>query len=287
MNIFPDTQPSLNNYRSLSTRASGVLVIVVGIFLCLISFFWWITGSEIFFRPLFHYISATVFLALGILGIATGLALYACINWARIVTIIFAIALISPPPFSASNWISTLFEYLPFLFIGLWWLIHFSTHETDLEFSSESPALITAVAWLLILQLTNCFSIFFSRTPFFIAGHQLVGKHAEIASIIFSICGFIGGIALLRKYKWGYWLALSYYSFFFVSTLINDFSPQVRAATDQIVLETLSKAHLSPTYLPKGQTFSFIDPLILLICLGFLWPKYDAAIRPKIPQPSL
>jgi hypothetical protein len=159
----------------------------------------------------------------------------------------WAIVLVSPSaplPASISGWVGELICVL----IGFWWLMLFIGKVADEEFTgSESaavPAAILAVSWLLILELPWLPLAWMLKTPIFLYGRYIGAPYSHVISTTLSVLSFVVGVALLKRSKLAFWLAVSLQVFYFTSSVVTDFTPSAIAEINRAIA-SLTKKSLS------------------------------------------
>ena len=153
----------------------------------------------------------------GGLGIATSWGPLERSRWAQVAAIMCAIGLISPrttPPADIAGWIGELI----FIGIGIWWLMLFTGKAADEEFTSDSlavPAAVSAVSWLLILDLLSVPIAGLWETPIFFYGHLVPVPYSQVSSTSLCVVSFMLGVALLKRSRLAFWLAFGLQVFTF------------------------------------------------------------------------
>lgn len=171
---------------------------------------------------------ATIFVAFGVWGISTGIAIFCRRGWARVSTLVFAAILIF---FAASACLAMVFAPFPaqavvaqrtleivraalvgfyalLTVIGIWWLVLFNLKSTREYFERDAPAApsarplsVSVIGWYLLTGALFCLGAAVMRWPAFVFGTVLVRWGAVTSYVaLFAAQGVLGaGLLKLRE----------------------------------------------------------------------------------------
>jgi len=259
-----------------SVSGAGVLAIISGaasLLFGIVTLF----GLSTEPRTLTLAVAGLMILAGG-LGIATGWGLLKRSRWAQVLAIICAIELVSPNalPADVSGWVGELISVA----IGVWWLRLFVGKLADDEFTNaESPTVpgaVLAVSWLLISDLLSVPLEWKLRTPTFLYGHIFAPPYSIIISATICVVSFVVGAALLKRSRLGFWLAIGLQVFGSTNAVVTNFTPKAMAELNRIVASVVERWHITGSS-GIGRTFSFLEPIVIGLCLIFSWQGFKTA----------
>jgi hypothetical protein len=173
--------------------------------------------------------------------------------------------------------------------VAIWWLILFSQKSIRQLFDALSappkgpldesgfpitaprtriPVPIAVVAWVHIGSgVLALFFWHFHQSRLLLLGHIFRGPTAAAMTVAFCVVAFVGGVGLLRRRLWAFWLTVCYESFVIVSGTISLLSPE------RLVLrkEITASYELKPRHvILPDQFFDAIAFLTLLMSAAFL-----------------
>jgi len=198
----------------------------------------------------------------------------------------WAIVLVSPSaplPATVSGWVDDLI----YILVGFWWLMLFMGKVADEEFTgSESavPAAILAVSWLLILELPWLPLAWMLKKPIFLYGRYIGAPYSHVISTALSVLGFVVRVALLKRSRLAFWLAVSLQIFYFTSSVVTDFTPSAIAEINRAIA-SLTTGWQITGFSGTGRTLSFFEPMVIGVCLMLSWQRFKTA--PETVQNTL
>jgi hypothetical protein len=265
-------------YGRSSVSLAGVLSIVAGALFLLFGVITLFTPTE---PRILAFAAAGLMGFMGSLGIATGWGLLEKFRWAQVLAIMWGIVLVSPSsplPASISGWVGELI----FVAIGIWWLTLFIGKVADDEFTnSESlrlPGAVLAVACLLIIDLTSLpLEWMLKSPPVFLYGRPLGAPYSLLFSTFLCVLSLALGVALLKRSKLGFWLVMGLQVFSFTNAVVTDFTPAAIAELNRVAASTMASWHITGFSGKITRTFSFIEPIVIGICLMLSWPRFKTS----------
>ena len=265
-----------HRYARSSVTGAGVLAIISGAAFLLFGIVT-LFGSSTERRSLSLAVGGFMILVGG-LGIATGWGLLKRSRWAQVLAIMWAIGLVTPNsvPADAAEWVGELI----FVAIGVWWLTLFVGKVADDDFTNpESPAVpgaVLAVSWILILDLFSLPLIWKFKTPTILYGHAFGPPYSLLICAILCVVSFVIGVALLKRSRLGFWLAIGLQVYGFTTDVVTSFTPKAVAELNRIVASVAARWHITG-FSGIDPTFSFIEPLVIGLCLILSWQRFKIA----------
>ncbi len=174
--------------------------------------------------------------------------------------------------------------------VAIWWLILFSQKSIRLMFAAspasptgpldesgfpataprtQIPVPVAVVAWILIgSSVLSLFFLRFQQSRLLVMGHIFRGPATAAVTVAFCAVCFVGGVGLLRRKPWAFWLVLCYQLFAVVNGTASLLSPERSVLIKEI---TASRRLKTQHFVLTDQFFDAILILTLLISAAFLF----------------
>jgi hypothetical protein len=228
--------------------------------------------------------------------------------------LIMAVMAIAPIPTPANAAVSTgfvratiLIFYAVPLAIGVWWLILFNRKSIAAQFIRPAPAVLDVsgvpaeialapkpscplalmvLAGFFLLSALSVPFIFFFHMPVVLFGHALRGVPGMIFLTASCLACAAEGIGLLRLRPWGYWLALGFQVFGFLSGIVTLTSSNYPALMQEAITST--RVRLGESYrnytVQELRPYSYVAlaaPLLIVAILLFYRSKFFLAVAAR------
>jgi hypothetical protein len=236
-------------------------------------------------------------------GIATGVGLLQLKEWARISILVFSGMLLfmgfpgllmipfmpmQQPPDVPANFTLYMRIFMGAFFgilagLGAWWIVLFNRKSVRAQFQGTlaegqqpsgapgRPVSIAIIGWYMVVSAFFTLPFFFFHMPLFLMGFMLKGWTASLFMLGCGVLQLVAGAGLLKLKPWSRVLAIGYFSFFTLSTVMMVILPGSQSRYEEAmrsVQETFGVPP-NPMQFPMWFTLAFCLPLFAVL-LWFL-----------------
>jgi hypothetical protein len=240
-------------------------------------------------------------LALGVAGwgIASGVGLLRLKEWARISILVFSgmllfmgfpgllmIPFMPQPPDLPENFTLYMRIFMAAFFgllaaLGVWWIVYFNRKSVRAQFQGalaegqESPGVarrplsIAIIGWYMVVSAFCTLPFLFLHMPMFLMGFMIKGWASSLFMLACGVLQLVAGAGLLKLKPWSRILAIGYFSFFTLSTVMMVALPGSQARYEEAmrsVQETVgAPAPPSTLHFPMWFGLAFCLPLFAVV----------------------
>lgn len=258
--------------------------------------------------------AVVLFLILAAWGISSAIGLFKLKQWARISTLIFStmlafLGVITPlfllaipmppapgtdPAIMAGVKIGISIFYGCLAAIGIWWLIYLTRARVVEQFRSgkipgpppKRPLSVTIIAWFLIVSSGSFPLLLLMHMPLLAFGAVLTGWKASLLLLAFCATAILSGIGLLQLRIYGLWLAIVYFIFGTVNSLVSYLLPGWEQRVSRMMDAMPSVFHPPNTQFPNPMAMAFIMIPFAAIPIYFLLKNKKAFSDAELPTTS-